>query len=48
MTDNSHYAANSTGAIRCAFCGQTPDQVNAMISGPNGIYICYECVSVCA
>lgn len=48
MTDNSHDAANSTGAIRCAFCGQTPDQVNAMISGPNGIYICDECVSVCA
>lgn len=34
--------------IRCAFCGQTPDQVNAMISGPNGIYICDECISVCA
>ncbi len=32
----------------CAFCGKTPDQVNAMISGPNGIYICDECISVCA
>ena len=27
----------------CAFCGKTGDQVNAMISGPNGIYICDEC-----
>ena len=34
--------------ITCAFCGKTPDQVNAMISGPNGIYICDECISVCA
>ena len=30
----------------CAFCGKTGDQVNAMISGPNGIYICDECISV--
>ena len=34
--------------IHCAFCGKTPDQVNAMISGPNGIYICDECVSLSA
>ena len=34
--------------IRCAFCGKTPDQVQSMISGPNGIYICDECVSLSA
>ena len=34
--------------IFCAFCGKTPQQVGAMISGPNGIYICDECISVCA
>ncbi|MDO4291274.1 MAG: ATP-dependent Clp protease ATP-binding subunit ClpX [Eggerthellaceae bacterium] len=34
--------------IFCAFCGKNPNQVNAMISGPNGIYICDECISVCA
>ncbi len=34
--------------IFCAFCGKNPQQVNAMISGPNGIYICDECISVCA
>jgi ATP-dependent Clp protease ATP-binding subunit ClpX len=32
----------------CAFCGKPANQVNAMISGPNGIYICDECISVCA
>lgn len=34
--------------IACAFCGKAPQQVAAMISGPNGIYICDECISVCA
>lgn len=34
--------------ITCAFCGKQPHQVTAMISGPNGIYICDECISVCA
>ncbi len=34
--------------IACAFCGKTPQEVTALISGPNGIYICDECISVCA
>ena len=34
--------------IACAFCGKHPQEVAAMISGPNGIYICDECISVCA
>ncbi|HIS39586.1 MAG TPA: ATP-dependent Clp protease ATP-binding subunit ClpX [Candidatus Aphodovivens avistercoris] len=34
--------------VFCAFCGKRPGQVTAMISGPNGIYICDECISVCA
>lgn len=34
--------------IHCTFCGKTPDQVNAMISGPEGIYICDECISLSA
>ena len=36
----------SHGDIYCAFCGKVPEQVNAMISGPNGIFICDECISV--
>ncbi len=34
--------------IECAFCGKTPEQVNSMIAGPGGIYICDECITVCA
>lgn len=34
--------------IRCSFCGKTTDMVGAMISGPSGIYICDECISISA
>ncbi len=39
---------NQGGRIRCSFCGKTEDQVRKMISGPNGVYICDECVEICA
>ena len=34
--------------IRCSFCGKTQDQVNKMIAGPDGLYICDECVDMCS
>lgn len=34
--------------IRCAFCDRPSSQVMAMVEGPNGIYICDECIAVCA
>ena len=34
--------------IRCSFCGKTQDQVHKLIAGPNGTYICDECVAICA
>lgn len=34
--------------IFCTFCGKPPHLVHAMISGPNGVCICDECISVCA
>ena len=37
-----------SSSVRCTFCGKTPDQVNSMIQGPDGIYICDECVSLSA
>ncbi len=33
--------------IICSFCGKPIDQVQKMIAGP-GVYICNECVVVCA
>ena len=45
---DDQFPAKGTKDIVCAFCGKHPHQVAAMISGPNGIYICDECISVCA
>ncbi len=34
--------------VRCSFCNKSQDQVKKMIAGPNGVYICDECVDICA
>ncbi len=33
--------------IRCSFCGKTQDQVKKLIAGPEGVFICDECIEVC-
>lgn len=34
--------------IRCSFCGKTQEQVKKLIAGSNNVYICDECVDLCA
>lgn len=34
--------------IRCSFCGKSQQQVRKLIAGPNGAYICDECVDICS
>lgn len=34
--------------IRCSFCGKNDEQVRKMIAGPDGAYICDECVGICS
>ena len=34
--------------MRCSFCGKTRSQVNKLIQGASGTYICDECVHACA
>lgn len=34
--------------VRCSFCNKTQSQVRKLIAGPNGAYICDECIDVCA
>ena len=34
--------------VRCSFCNKTQSQVRKLIAGPNGTYICDECVEVCS
>ena len=39
---------NSDDKVRCSFCNKTQDQVRKLIAGPQGVYICDECVEICA
>src|SRR5512146_2383125 len=32
---------------RCSCCGKSQDQVQRLIAGPGGVYICDECVDLC-
>jgi ATP-dependent Clp protease ATP-binding subunit ClpX len=32
---------------RCSFCGKSQDQVQRLIAGPGGVYICDECIELC-
>ena len=34
--------------VRCSFCNKTQSQVRKLIAGPNGTYICDECVGICS
>ena len=34
--------------FRCSFCNKTQDQVRKLVAGPKGVYICDECIEVCA
>jgi ATP-dependent Clp protease ATP-binding subunit ClpX len=36
-----------TGNQRCSFCRRAHDEVNRLIAGPEGVFICDECVDLC-
>lgn len=38
----------SDSKVRCSFCGKPQEQVRKLIAGPNGAYICDECVDICS
>lgn len=33
--------------VRCSFCGKSEEQVRKLIAGPNGVFICDDCVEIC-
>ena len=33
--------------VRCSFCNKSEDQVHKLIAGPDGVYICDECIEIC-
>ncbi len=36
-----------TGDHRCSFCGRHHDEVDRLIAGPDGVFICNYCVELC-
>lgn len=38
---------NIRTTYRCSFCGKSQDQVQRLIAGPGGVYICDECIDLC-
>ena len=39
MKENEH--------LHCSFCGKPEELTKRLIAGPNGVYICDECVEIC-
>ncbi len=40
--------AGKSDEFRCSFCGKTQNQVRKLIAGNRNVYICDECVEICA
>ena len=38
---------NGESKVRCSFCGRTEEEVIKLIAGPDGAFICDECVAIC-
>ena len=36
------------GKVRCSFCHKSEDQVRKLIAGPEGVFICDECIGICS
>ena len=36
-----------TPSLHCSFCGKSQDQVGKLVAGPNGVFICDECIEAC-
>lgn len=34
--------------LKCSFCGKPKELVGRLITGPNGVFICDECIEVCS
>lgn len=41
-------SGKTPGKVKCSFCGRTKENAKKLIAGPDGIFICDECIHVCA
>ena len=39
---------NNNGQVHCSFCGKKQGEARKMIAGTGGVYICDECIDICA
>ncbi len=44
MANNSE---NKNNGLYCAFCGKPKELAKKLVAGPNGLYICDECLEIC-
>jgi ATP-dependent Clp protease ATP-binding subunit ClpX len=40
--------ADDKKQLRCSFCNKNQDQVRKLIAGPGNVFICDECIEICA
>lgn len=40
-------AGRNDDQVRCSFCNKPQSQARKLIAGPNGVYICDECIEAC-
>ena len=38
---------NKNNGLYCAFCGKPKELAKKLVAGPNGLYICDECLEIC-
>ena len=45
--DGRRNGRKATGATVCSFCHRGSEEVGTVVEGPNGVYICGNCVDLC-
>ncbi len=48
MQYGGNMAGKGSNKVKCSFCGKAQDNVRKLIAGPEGIYICDECIGLCS
>jgi hypothetical protein len=46
-TSKERAMEHDSTSYQCSFCGKANAEVKRMIAGPNGVFICDECVARC-
>ena len=47
MPKDDYFSGDPFQAVVCTFCGKSQAQIDKLISGPGGVFICNECVDLC-